>query len=361
MSQNSGRSVMTANKGAAALAALYTDDNGSENDFIAAVAAEFTELLNEWHSRPQLLDPELDAYVHSIYAELPQLPKLSKPKHFFSPSSTDACTRSLYEQQRGADRDVQREQPHKKRWTQIGTAIGDMVQKDLLLIEKHMPEARFRFARNAAGYPMFEEFASTCKLVQLDGTQFAVCGSPDGIMIYTDENGKEHRIGLEVKSKQTTPARTSRTSMKEADVKHIAQVRTYAHLYDVDHYLIIYVNAAHKSWNMTDEDFEKTPDIRVFGIDCSEEKRLISLRKMAKAQQAVDNEQPPLPDLAKWTFNNFKTAIARSVTDDELAQLEQQLLEIEAGSLKDWIKREYRQSFEQLRSMAFTEREKAAK
>ena len=339
--------------GAAALAALYADDNGAQNEFIERVAAEFTELLDEWHSRPQMIDQELESYIHSIYVDPPQI---EKPKLFFSPSATGACPRSLYEQQRGAARDEQLEQPHKKRWTQIGTAIGDMIQKDLLLIEKHVPGARFRFDRTAAGFPFFEEFATTCKTVDLEGVQFAVCGSPDGVMVYTDHDGKEYRIGLEIKSKQTTPARTSKTSLKEAEAKHIAQVRTYAHLYDVDHYLIIYVNAAHKAWNMSPEDYEKTPDIRVFGIDCSEEKRLISLRKMAAVQKAVNEGQPPLPHLDKWTFNNFKTAIARSITDAELDALESQVVAVEAGTAKEWIKRDYRNSLEELKAMTAVER-----
>src|SRR5690625_6351861 len=72
------------------------------------------------------------------------------------------------------------------------------------------------------------------------------------------------RVGLEVKSKQTTPAQTSQYSMMSPDQSHALQVVAYAHMFDVDYYVILYVNYAKQRWFMTDEEYAKTPDIRAF-------------------------------------------------------------------------------------------------
>ena len=74
---------------------------------------------------------------------------------------------------------------------------------------------------------MFEDFAKKSHKVEHNGVTFHLSGSPDGIMIYTDEDGNKIRVGLEVKSKQTTAAMTSLYSMKEAEAKHVEQVMAY--------------------------------------------------------------------------------------------------------------------------------------
>ncbi|MCZ0847993.1 hypothetical protein O0536_25530, partial [Brevibacillus laterosporus] len=56
---------------------------------------------------------------------------------YFSPSSADTEKRELYEKFRGAKKDIHPHPPYQGRWTRIGTAIGDVIQRDLLFIEKH--------------------------------------------------------------------------------------------------------------------------------------------------------------------------------------------------------------------------------
>lgn len=314
-----------------------------------AIAAEFIATLNDWHARPEKWDAELDKQIHAWYANPP---KVWPSKPYFSPSASSNCPRELYEKAIGSKRDEGGQQPHQKRWTNLGTAIGDMIQRDLLFIGKHMPESAFKFAFNEDGTPLFEDFSARNVPVKIGDEAFNLYGMCDGIMEYTDhETGEIIRVGLEIKSKQTTPARTSLASMKEAEEKHVAQCTLYSLMYGVDYYVIIYVNAAKKAWTMTDEDFEKTPDIRAFGFHFTDADRGAILEPLAEVRKAVREGKPPAVDLSKFTFNGFKEAIARSLTDDEMDALGAQVELAKKSSMKPFIVRGYEEGYAKLKEM----------
>lgn len=325
-----------------ALSVLY---GTSSQNFAQTVADELVATLNDWHSRPEKWDAALDSQIHAWYVNPP---KVFPKKPYFSPSATGACKRELYEKGIGSKRDIGGQQPHQKRWTSVGTSVGDIIQRDLLFIEKHMDGARFRFERNTNGTPMFEDFAKRNVPVNVGGIAFNLFGAPDGILIYTDENGEQHRIGLEIKSKQTTAARTSHYSLRQADDKHELQTIAYSIMYGVSHYIVLYVNTAHKSWSMTEEEFASTPDIRAFGIDCTDERKAQLLEDLAEVQRSINDKRAPLPDITKWTFNGFKDAIAASITDDELSQIEAQVASARRSSLKEYVKRSYVDAYDDL-------------
>jgi len=328
-----------------AMEALYADSYEAPERFIDKVAAEFTAMLNDWHSRPETWDNAIDKQIHEWYANAkPVYPK----RPYFSPSAADACPRELYEKGIGSKRDITGQQPHQGRWTRIGTSVGDIIQRDILFIEKHMEGARFRFERNDRGEPMFEDFAKRNVPIECGGVRYHLYGAPDGILIYTDENGEQHRIGLEIKSKQTTPARTSLHSFKAPDEKHEAQTIAYSIMYNVDYYLIVYVNTAHKAWSMSDADFEATPDIRVFGIDCTVPRKAKLIEDLAEVQRMINERKPPMPDLSKWTFNGYKTAIAQTVTDEELTLLESQVELAKKSRLPEFKKQAYAEALDDL-------------
>lgn len=331
-----------------ALEALYAESyvhGAKQPGFIDKVAQELIDTLNDWHSRPEKWDDAIDSQIHAWYVKPP---KVFPKRPYFSPSATGACKRELYEKGIGSKRDIGGQQPHQKRWTAIGTSIGDMIQRDLLFIEKHMPSARFRFERNADGTPMFEDFAKRNVPVNVGGVNYSLYGAPDGILIYTDENGEQHRIGLEIKSKQTTAARTSLYSMRQPDEKHELQTIAYSIMFGLSHYIVLYVNTSHKSWSISDDDFAATPDIRAFGIDCTDERKAKLLEDLADVQRLINERKPPMPDLTKYTFNGFKTAIAQSITDAELTQLKQQVELAQKSGLKDCTKRQYAEALADL-------------
>lgn len=292
-------------------------------DVANQIAQHFTDYLNEWHSIPEVFDNELDAQLHRWYAEVkPVFPK----KPYFSPSSINSCQRELYLKTIGAKKDNFPRPPYQARWTRIGTAIGDIIQRDLLIAERHYERltgkpAPFVFERDEQGRPMFEDFAKRNVPVHYRGHTFYLYGAPDGIMRYITPDGEVIRIGLEVKSKQTSASKTSVYSMNEAELKHVKQTIGYSKMYDVDYYLILYVNAAKKAWVYSDSDFEKNPDIRAFGLHFTEADREQLYEYVADILDAVKAKKPPALDLTKWTFNNFKTASALSLTDDEFDEI----------------------------------------
>lgn len=317
------------------------------------MAQEFSDLLNDWHSLPETWDDALDKQIHEWYTAPP---KVFPKKPYFSPSAAGSDYRELYFKGRGYKSERDGQQPHQARWTRIGTAIGDIIQRDLLFIEKHGKaklgkEPQFKFVRDKHGRPLFEDFAKRNVPVEHNGVKFNLFGAPDGIMTYTDDDGNKIRVGLEIKSKQTTAAKTSLHTMKEAEAKHVEQCMAYAMMYDCHFYLIVYVNTSHKTWNMTPDDFKASPDMRVFGIECTKEKKDALLNKLAWIQDCVNRGLMPPTDLEKWTFNNFKTATALSISDEELADMVKENKRLQASRAPAFVKSGYREALAEIKQI----------
>lgn len=299
------------------------------------MALQFAYELDQFCSTGFNTDLQITKQLYQQYIQvLGNNPFEDFPKDvpFFRSSGTGKCLREqtlrAIDALEGTDRaDKRSVQPHQNRWQNIGTAIGDMVQMYVLMMEKHYERlvgepCHFRFERTPEGYPMFEEFSSDFQEFKSGKISFITGGSLDGIMIYTDpDTGEEHRVGLEVKSKQTTYAATGHWSMKEANSKHVWQVTNYAMLKDLDQYLIVYVNASHKTWNISDEDYAKYPDFRVFGVETPEEKKKEVRNRFFTAVEMAHEGVFPKLSLADWTFNDYKTACALSLTYKELEEL----------------------------------------
>lgn len=207
---------------------------------------------------------------------------------------------------------------------------------------------RFRFERNDDGTPMFEDFAKKNHRLQHGGKTFYLFGTCDGIMEYYTEDGEKLRVGLEVKTKQSTPARTSFYSMREPDAKHVKQCVCYAEMYDVDYYVILYVNTAHKGWFMSDEDYEKTPDIRAFGIHITQTDKDMIFDRFVDILGHVERNEEPRLDLDNFTFNNYKTVIAKEMPREEFADLQEYARRVEHSDLPGFKKANVRRAVETL-------------
>lgn len=292
------------------------------------IADDFITHLDEWYSLPETWDNELDTQIHEWYAEYGRKKPVFPKRPYFSPSSANACPRELFYKAKREPKDAFRKQPHQGRWTSIGTAIGDVIQRDVLAMERNLEEKtgkapRFRFERNSDGTPVFEDFAKKNVQIKHGGKTFYLYGTTDGIMQYVTEDGEKMRVGLEVKSKQTTAARTSFYSMRQPEQKHVEQCVTYAEMYDVDYFVILYVNASKKSWVYKGEDYEKSPDIRAFGVKITQADKDRVFDRFVEILDSIERNEPLPLDLDKFTFNNFKEAIAKDLTREELAELQQ--------------------------------------
>ncbi|WP_199021792.1 hypothetical protein [Paenibacillus roseus] len=222
-----------------------------------------------------------------------------------------------------------------------------MIQRELLFAEKHLPGSRFRFERNERSEPMFEDFAKVNRTIEHNGQTFALFGTCDGIMRYVAESGEIIRIGLEVKSKQTTAATTSEFSQRNGPKEdHVKQTICYSVMYSaadepIDYYVILYVNASKKSWEMTAEEYRKNPDIAVHCIEITDEMRTEVLDRFAGIVKAAAQAETPPLDIMKWTFNGFKVACAAGLSASELADIERQVAAVQRSNLKDFVKRQY--------------------
>lgn len=312
-----------------------TNITASKSELAQKIANDFVTQLDEWYSLSESWDSELDTQIHRWYSDAPNVfPK----RPYFSPSAADACPRELYYKQKRYPKDSFRKQPHQGRWVEIGTHVGDIIQRTVLAMERNLEDKvgvapKFRFERTDKGEPMFEEFSKRNVRVEHKGKAFNLFGATDGIMTYRSDDGETIRVGLEVKSKQTTSARTSLYSMRDPEAKHVRQCAMYGEMFDVDYFVIIYVNTSHKGWTITDEDYKKTPDIRAFGIYITEEMKAESFDKFVGVLEAVANNEPPTLDLNKWTFNGFKTAIAKEMPKEEFEKLQDYARRVAHSSL----------------------------
>ena len=322
----------------------------NKQEFAQIIADDLLEQLDEFYSLQEVWDNEIDRQIHEWYMNAPTVyPK----RPYFSPSAANACPRALYYKAKRAPKDEGRRQPHQARWAGIGTRVGDMIQRDILAMERHLEDKagvspRFRFERTQKGEPMFEEFAKTNKRINYAGKTFYLYGAPDGIMKYVTDDGEILRVGLEIKTKQTTPARTSEFSMRGPDESHVKQVTCYAEMYNVDYYVILYVNTAHKGWSMTEEDYEKNPDMRAFGIHVTGEMKAGVFDYFVDVLDSIEKGEPMPLDLDKWAFNPYKTVIAQDLTDEELAVLERQVRRVENSSLPAFKKRSIREAYNEI-------------
>lgn len=306
-----------------------------------------------------MYDNRLDAQIHSWYVDAlrgrPVFPPRGIP--YFSPSAANADKRGLYEKLRGAKRDGGGQPPYQGRWTRIGTAIGDVIQRDILFAEANGADKRFAFERDAAGRPMFEDFAKKSAIIEHNGQTFALYGTCDGIMRYVTEDGEVLRVGLEIKSKQTTYAQTSDYSTRNGPKEdHVKQTVCYSLMYGteaapIDYYIILYVNASKKAWEMTDEEYRKNRDIKAFGIVITDEMRNDVLDTFASVVEAASIGKAPKLDLDRWTFNNFKEACAKALTDEELAEIERQVSATQRSGLPEFKKRAAAEAYEQIRKL----------
>lgn len=317
-------------------------------DLSAQIEGDLIALLDDHFSLPETWDDALDVQIAKWYSNPP---KIWPKRPYFSPSSLGDCPRELYVKAKGGKRDNFRDKPFRGRWRKLGTISGDLIQREMLAIERNYEKLtgnapRFKFLRNEDGTPMFEDFAKTNKHVTHNGESFYLYGAPDGIMAYTTDDGEQIRVGLEVKSKQGTPARTSLYSMKGPDEPHAKQVAAYAEMYDCDYYVILYINLAKQSWNMTDEQYAKTPDIRAFCQRVTDEDKAEIFDKAALVTEAVRDNTPPPLELDGFLFNNFKTACALDLSAEEFDVLVAQNQRVQNSNLRDAKKREYTQALE---------------
>lgn len=317
------------------------------------MAQDFLDQQNKWYAKPNIFDDNLQKQIYRWYLQFPK-PSADWSKPYFTPSSAGASDLDLWLKAKKYRKDTEGQKPWQGRWTATGSQISTMLQEQLIFQDKHYEKvvgekAKFRNEYLPNGLPRFEQAASTFRFIRHNNQNIQIMGLPDGIAIYTDEHGYEHRVIIEYKTKSTTSARTSEYSMREADEKHFKQVVTYSALFDIDYAIIVYLNLSKKSWFMSDQEFEKNPDMRAFGYKITQEDREEVLTKFSDVLDMVDRNEKPKFNLDEYAFSNFKTATAKSLTAEEFDEVKAFVKRALKSGIAEYKKEQYFDAFEDIK------------
>lgn len=289
-----------------------------------SLAEAFLEQMNDWHTYPEPYeDIDLDHWLHKSYADvLLREKKIDWSVPYFSPSGASKQLCELYAKAKRFKKDKVRWKPHQRRYMSQGTALGDWLQRDIMLCERYYEKLSGKKPRFVMGLvngePAFENFIFKQHKMSWKGKEFSLLGTSDGIMVDTHTGEK---VLLEVKSKQSTPAKTSLYSMREAEPSHIKQVVCYGEMYDVKRAIIVYVNGAKEGWFADDEKLKKTPDLRAFDVEITEELREEVFDHFVMALEVVESGRMPIPDLRDWEFSEYKQAIVEELSDEDFESM----------------------------------------
>src|SRR5690625_4058678 len=136
--------------------------------------------------------------------------------------------------------------------------------------------------------------------------------------------------------------------MRQPDSAHARQIVACSEMYDVDYFVILYVNYAKKGWFMTDEEYEKTPDIRAFCAKVEPEHKRQGFDKAVEVTRAVRQGGPHKLDLDGRTFNGFEEACAKDLTEEEVEELRRQVEQVKHSSLPRWKVANYVRAFDEI-------------
>jgi hypothetical protein len=307
------------------------------------LAKQFTEMINTYNEHREPWDDRLKLEIAEQQLAILKNPrKVNYRGAYFSPSSAGSCPRELYLKLRKAKKDNDLKPNHQTQWQKLGTAIGDIVQRDLLFIEKHYAkltgeQPAFVPARTSEGYPFWEEYAQAQVEIEHNGESFKLIGQPDGKLVHT-ETGEF--VGLEIKSKQT---KNGVSKVTKPDPKHVKQCVIYSIMYGVDKYIITYVSAVKDNWG------ESKPVVKAFDVDIAEADRNELLDYFADLVRRARENDPPKMDLNGFTFNNFKRAMALDLTDEEVDEVKAKVRQALNSGAPQFMKDGYYEAYEFIR------------
>jgi hypothetical protein len=317
------------------------------------IAQDFIDFLDEFHTHPQPYDDAMDAEFYAQYARI--LKEQSKwgyfnwktapdgtPRPLFSPSSAGKDERFLYEKAIKSKADPREPNRNQRDWTGLGSQVGAYIQREVMLAERHFEKLtgkkpRFKFERTERNEPSFEHFVKKIHEVEHNGEKFGLNGLPDGILEYITDDGEILRVGLEVKSFQKSYMDFKKQEQPKLD--HELQTHVYNEMYGLDYTIILYHITYGAEWK---RDFSRN---KAFGRYFPKEVRLPLLDKYARVTKSWRTGVAPAVDLDGWGYNDYKTAIAKGISDEEFAILKAQVKRAQRSGLPEWKKQIYVDAF----------------
>ena len=248
------------------------------------------------------------------------------PKEFvqFSPSGADKCSRELFYKVNKATKDEQSSFPYQKRWTRNSSFVHEAVQRDLLYMEKMLPNPAFKVGRItegvAKGLPAWEKNIQKYKVITWKGVTFVLYGMVDAFLDYKDGS----RVGFEYKTKSVSVDRVSK--LKTASISHKKQAIGYSLLFSpdeiiegqplvtdttLDEYIIFYESVAKDEWRAGSY---AADDMKAFYLNVTEKQKITLLDKMADVAARQETGEAPDRKTSKCMFCNYKTICLDDVT-----------------------------------------------
>jgi hypothetical protein len=317
------------------------------------IAQDFKDFLDEFHQYPQPYDDAMDAEFYRQYYEV--LKRQSKwgyfnwttapdgtPRPTFAPSSAGKDERQLYEKARKSKTDGREPNENQRDWQGLGSQVGAYIQREVMLAERHFERLtgkipRFRFKRTERNEPMFEHFVKKIHEVEHNGEKFGLNGLPDGILEYLTDDGEWIDVGLEVKSFQK--GYTDFKKQEKPKLDHELQTHVYNEMYGLEYTIILYHLTYGADWE------RKFSRNKTYGRYVPKEARLPLLDKFARVTKAWRTGIAPAIDLDGWKYNDYKTAIAKGISDEEFAILKAQVKRAQRSGLPQWKKDQYVDAF----------------
>jgi hypothetical protein len=323
------------------------------------IAQDFMDFLDEFHTYSQPYDDAMDAEFYEQYARI--LKEQSKwgyfnwktapdgtPRPLFSPSSAGKDERQLYEKAIKSKADARTPNRNQRDWTGLGSQVGAYIQREVMLAERHFEKLtgkrpRFKFERTDRNEPAFEHFKKVIHEVEHNGEKFGLNGLPDGIMEYVTDDGEILRVGLEVKSFQK--GYTDFKKLEQPKRDHELQTNVYSEMYGLDYTIVLYHLTYGADWK---RDFSRS---KAFGRYITQDERNEILDKFARVTKSWRTGVAPAIDLDGWVFNDYKTAIAKGITEDEFELLKAQVKRLMRSGLPQWKKDSCYEAFEFIREV----------
>lgn len=323
------------------------------------IARKFNEYMTEWHGFNQPYDDLMDADIFERHARV--LREQSKwgyfdfkknpegvKRPFFSPSNAGISDREMYERARGSKRDPAKFSVNQRYWVGLGSPIGDYFVREILLAERHYRKLTgktppFRIKRKDNGDPMYEHFVKKMHEMEHGGEKFAYFGLPDSILEYIDEDtGEVLDVGLELKSEQANWSRFK--SLDEPKRGHLEQTTMYSEMYGFDYVIVAYILSYGRGWF---EDFNR---LKTFGKHVSDSDREALADRCANATRRAREGDAPKFNIDDWKFNDYKTVIAKGLTEEEVAELEQVVNRAKTSSLPQWKITSYVEAMDEIKT-----------
>lgn len=282
------------------------NDQLKMNDYQQKIAQEFQNSIDEFHRMNVNDDHELD--IKLLKDEIAQLTESNlrgtwnESLMTFSPSGASKCERELWFKEIKAPQDEIVFEPYQKRWVRNGTYIHKAVQRDLVYMEKYLPDCPFEVLKTKEGRFAWERNTRTVTQLEHNGVEFQIYGMMDAVLWHKETKKK---IGFDLKTKSTTIASVGDYKLKVPQDNNVAQMVAYSLLFGIDDFLIPYESLAKDNWT---KGKEARNDMKTFLIHVTPEMKAQLLDKFARVAEQYYTGYNPAPEYSKCLFCSYKTS-----------------------------------------------------